>query len=130
MDASLAPGARVTEQSSHRGLRSRLWKYVYVDGVETEKEILHTDSYSASKAIVRVGPAAAEVVNPVLPETPAQTPESTEPAIVEGINGGPGVSPSAETPAPVDPAPVSPAGNPAPVPEETAPPVSPAGPGA
>ena len=137
VDASLAPGARVTEQSSHRGLRSRLWKYVYVDGVETEKEILHTDSYSASKAIVRVGPAAAEVVNPVLPETPAQTPESTEPAIVEGINGGPGVSPSAEapaapadTPAPVDPAPVSPAGNPAPVPEETAPPVSPSGPGA
>ena len=27
VDASLAPGARVTEQSSHRGLRSRLWKY-------------------------------------------------------------------------------------------------------
>ena len=48
VDASLAPGARVTEQSSHRGLRSRLWKYVYVDGVATEKEILHTDSYSAS----------------------------------------------------------------------------------
>ena len=51
VDPSLRPGAKVLEQSAHRGLRSRLWKYVYVDGVETEKEILHTDTYMASKAI-------------------------------------------------------------------------------
>ena len=30
VDNSLAPGARVKVQSSHTGLRSRLWKVVYV----------------------------------------------------------------------------------------------------
>ena len=39
VDASLKPGARVKEQSAHYGLQSRLWKYVYVDGVETEKTL-------------------------------------------------------------------------------------------
>lgn len=60
VDASLKPGARVKEQSAHYGLQSRLWKYVYVDGVETEKTLLQTDTYMASKAIYRVGrPLAA-----------------------------------------------------------------------
>ena len=58
VDPSLAPGARVRVQSSHRGLRSRLWKCVYIDGVETEKTLLHTDTYNASKAVYRVGPEA------------------------------------------------------------------------
>ena len=47
VDASLKPGARVKEQSAHYGLQSRLWKYVYVDGVETEKTLLQTDTYMA-----------------------------------------------------------------------------------
>ena len=46
VDNSLAPGARVRVQSSHTGLRSRLWKVVTVDGVETERTLLHTDSYT------------------------------------------------------------------------------------
>lgn len=58
VDPSLAPGQKVRVQSAHTGLKSRLWKYVYVDGVETEKTILHTDTYNASKAIYRVGPEA------------------------------------------------------------------------
>jgi len=75
VDPSLAPGAKVQVQSAHRGLRSRLWKYVYVDGVETEKEVLHTDTYMASKAIYRVGPelpaaAPAEPALPAVPENP------------------------------------------------------------
>ena len=34
VDNTLAPGAQVKVQSSHTGLRSRLWKVVTVDGVE------------------------------------------------------------------------------------------------
>ena len=106
VDNSLAPGARVKVQSSHTGLRSRLWKVVYVDDVETERTLLHTDTYNASKAIYRVGPAVP-VEAPV--ETPVDTaPEQTQAAEpVTGVNGGPGVSQAAE-PAPElapDPAP-------------------------
>ena len=78
VDASLKPGARVKEQSAHYGLQSRLWKYVYVDGVETEKTLLQTDTYMASKAIYRVGPAVAAAA-PVMPSpmTPTNTKSST-----------------------------------------------------
>lgn len=98
-DPSLRPGAQVKEQSAHVGRKSRLWKYVYVDGVETEKEILHTDSYMASKAIYRVGPAAAAAPapEPTVPETPAPQP-------TEAPKG-----PASDGPA-SDPAPAGPAG--------------------
>lgn len=96
VDPSMAPGARVQEQSSHRGLRSRLWKYVYVDGVETEKTILHTDTYNASKAIIRTGPEVPAATEPV--EVPADVPAESIPQFVTGENGGPGVTvPTPET---------------------------------
>lgn len=63
-DPTLAPGTRVKEQSAHTGMQSRLWKYVYVDGVETEKTLVSSDSYMASKAIYRVGPALPAVADP------------------------------------------------------------------
>ena len=135
VDNSLSPGASKRVQSAHKGLKSRLWKVVTVDGVETERTLLHTDTYNASKAIVLVGPAAASA--PVLPaETPTpvpvqpaetQAPEQTQPAVVEGVNGGPGVTAPApaqteaapaETPAPAAPAQETPAPAPeAPEPE-------------
>ncbi len=59
-DSSLAPGAKVKVQASHTGRKSRLWKCVSVDGVEVERILLHTDTYEASPAVYRVGPAAAE----------------------------------------------------------------------
>lgn len=90
IDESMAPGARVQEQSAHRGLKSRLWKYVYVDGVEVEKTILHTDTYNASKAIIRTGPAAPASTEPV--ETTPAAPSESIPQFVTGENGGPGVS--------------------------------------
>lgn len=83
LDLSLAPGTRQTVQSAHKGMKSRLWKYVYVDGVETERTLLHTDTYNASKAIVKVGPAVPAVT---------ETPQSETPQIIEGVDGGPGVS--------------------------------------
>lgn len=92
VDSSLRPGAKVREQSAHVGKRSRLWKYVYVDGVETEKEVLHTDSYMASKAIYRVGPTAAPAHNnntpaAPAPAAPAPEPQPTQPAPTEAPQG-------------------------------------------
>lgn len=90
VDNSLPPGAKVKVQSSHTGRRSRLWKVVTVDGVETERTLLHTDTYNASKAIYRVGPAA-----PVTAPVETAPVESTVPvAPVTGVDGGPGVSPA------------------------------------
>lgn len=73
VNPSMAPGSRRQVQSAHRGLRSRLWKVVTVDGVETERNILSTDTYNASPAVVQVGPPA-----PVLPVLPVQ-PEIVQP---------------------------------------------------
>ena len=70
LDTSLAPGTRKQVQSAHQGLKSRLWKVVLMDGVETERILLHTDTYNASKAIVLVGP-------PV----PARAPQAAEPQL-------------------------------------------------
>lgn len=100
VDMSLAPGTRRQVQAAHTGLKSRLWKVVKVDGVETERTILHTDTYNASKAIVLVGPPAAQTAEAVQPtETQAaenqpqtEEPAETQPVIVEGEFGGPGVS--------------------------------------
>ena len=82
-----------------------------VDGVEQERTLLNEDTYNASKAIYRVGPAHAAPA-PVPEQTaPATTPETaenhtpetaqTEPAQTEaehkavtGENGGPGVVPT------------------------------------
>lgn len=58
LDASMAPGARRQVQSAHKGIKSELWKIVTVDGVETERTLLNSDTYTASKAIVLVGSAA------------------------------------------------------------------------
>ncbi len=109
VDNSLRPGQTRRVQSSHKGLKSRLWKVVSVDGVETERTLLHTDTYNASKAIVLVGPVSVQPVETVqLEETeaPAIQPEETAPstkeaAPVEGIHGGPGVAGTAPAPEPV-----------------------------
>lgn len=102
VDPSLAPGTRRQVQSAHRGLRSRLWKVVYVDGVEVERTLLHTDTYNASKAIVLVGPPApvAAPVQPIetAPQPADNQPSETQAAVVEGVDGGPGVT--APEPAP------------------------------
>ncbi len=94
VDPSMAPGARRKVQSAHNGLKSRLWKVVTVDGVETERTILHTDTYMASKAIFLVGPPAAPPAEQqVVPaETQPAQEQETQASIIEGVNGGPGVS--------------------------------------
>ena len=85
VDNTLAPGAKVRVQSSHTGLRSRLWKVVTVDGVETERTLLNKDTYNASKAVYRVGP-----------EAPVNAPVQTDPA--GGQTAGAGENTSPESP--------------------------------
>ena len=116
VDNSLAPGARVRVQSSHTGLRSRLWKVVTVDGVETERTLLHTDSYNASKAIYRVGPTPVAAPVETAP-APTDAVQPTEPQVIEGVNGGPGVTAPAQTEAPAETAPAAQTEAPAPAPE-------------
>ncbi len=116
VDNSLAPGARVRVQSSHTGLRSRLWKVVTVDGVETERTLLHTDSYNASKAIYRVGPTPVAAPVETAP-APTDAVQPTEPQVIEGVNGGPGVTAPAQTEAPAETAPAAQTEAPAPAAE-------------
>ena len=116
MDASLKPGARVKEQSAHYGLQSRLWKYVYVDGVETEKTLLQTDTYMASKAIYRVGPAVAAAA-PAVPAGPQ--PETPQPETPQPENPVPAPT---EAPAAQEPTPTQPQGPAGPA-QEAAPPM-------
>ena len=122
VDNALAPGAKVKVQSSHTGLRSRLWKVVTVDGVEQERTLLNKDTYNASKAIYRVGPALPADVPP---DPNAAAPVETAPvetAPVTGVDGGPGVTQPAPTEAAPDPAPADPAPVQAdPAPREAAP---------
>lgn len=110
VDPSLAPGQRITEQTAHKGMKSRLWKYVYVDGVETDRELLHTDTYNASKSIVRVGPDAPAAA----PVTPVETPEETqaqqnEPQTPSGMEYGPGMDSAGASGPGAPAAPASPA---------------------
>ena len=93
-DKSLAPGAKVKVQSAHTGYKSRLWKVVTVDGVEQERTLLNEDTYNASKAIYRVGPAHAAPA-PVPEQTaPATTPETAENHTPETAQTEPGVVPT------------------------------------
>ena len=89
-DPSLPAGKQVKIQSSHTGRKSQLWKIVKVDGVETERTLLSTDTYNASAAIYRVGTGASIESAEIAPtETEAAPAETVAP--IEGINGGPGV---------------------------------------
>lgn len=49
VDNSLAPGARVKVDSGHTGLKSELYKCVYVDGELKERTLLNKDTYNASR---------------------------------------------------------------------------------
>ena len=104
VDTSLRPGAKVKEQSAHYGLQSRLWKYVYVDGVETEKTLLQTDTYMASKAIYRVGPAAAVAAPaPAAPAVPAAPQPEAQAPQPENPTPAPTEASAAQEPTPAQP---------------------------
>ena len=111
LNPALPPGTRKQVQSAHRGLKSRLWKIVTIDGVETERQLLSTDMYNASPAIVQVGPAVhvplpqvPQVTVPVLPvpETLPALPQET-PAAQPGAAQESTATPFAGIPVPTVP---------------------------
>ena len=61
-------------ESGHTGLKSKLYKCVYVDGQLQERTLLNSDTYNASKTVYRVGTGAAVPVE----TTPAETAAPTE----------------------------------------------------
>lgn len=92
VDPTMPPGSKKQTQSAHVGMKSRLWKIIYLDGVEQSREVLHTDTYNPSKAIINVGPAAPAMAPPVANPT---VPQENPPIITE---------PSAPDPTVLDPA--------------------------
>ena len=86
---ALAPGTRRQVQSAHKGIRSRLWKIVTVDGVEQERTLLSTDTYYASPAVIQVGP-----VLPPARQAPAAEVPATEPHPSPAPSPGTGSMPS------------------------------------
>lgn len=111
-DPTLAPGSRVQVQSAHTGIRSELYKHVYIDGKLTETTRLNKDSYMASKAIVSVGPPLPAEPVPAESAPAESAPVETAPA--ETQPAGPGaVTAPTETPIgpgmPTSPTPITPA---------------------
>ena len=80
-DPSLPAGQRVKVESGHTGLKSKLYKCVYVDGQLQERTLLNSDTYNASKTVYRVGTgvAAPAETTPAAPAVPAET-EAAAPA--------------------------------------------------
>lgn len=80
-DPSLPAGQRVKVESGHTGLKSKLYKCVYVGGQLQERTLLNSDTYNASKTVYRVGTgvAAPAETTPVAPAAPAET-EAAAPA--------------------------------------------------
>lgn len=132
VDNSLPPGAKVKVQSSHTGLKSRLWKVVTVDGVEQERTLVSKDTYNPSKAIYRVGPsipaAAPPAPSAAAPPESAPAPPPAPPEPVTGVDGGPGVTQAPPGEPASGPAPSAAAPAPAP-PAQTTPPVRDSAPG-
>ena len=86
VDPSQPASYRVVTQSAHVGYKAKLWKIVYIDGVQTEKILLNSSSYNAEPQYVTVGKAVEPSPEPSKApdvkesETPAATkkPAATE----------------------------------------------------
>jgi hypothetical protein len=104
VDNSLAPGTRKQVQSAHIGRKSRLWKVVTVDGVETERTLLNEDTYNPAKAIVLVGPAVPVETSPVIGDTVTEI--EAQPTVPQENASQPGpTGPGASVDSPVQGAP-------------------------
>lgn len=98
-DASLPLGTEQKVSSGHEGRKSRLWKVVTVNGVETERTLMSTDTYRMSNSIYKRGTAALpEQTAEVTTETGVQTqtevstdaPANTQSEEVIVVPAGPG----------------------------------------
>lgn len=55
VDATKPSGYREITQSAHTGYSARLWKIIYIDGVEKKRVLVNTSSYNAEPQHVTVG---------------------------------------------------------------------------
>lgn len=70
VDPSKPASYRAVTQSEHVGYKARLWKIVYVDGVQTEKIQINSSTYNAEPQYITVG----KIQTP----KPSATPKSSE----------------------------------------------------
>ena len=68
VDPSQPASYRQVTQSAHVGYKANLWKIVYIDGVQKEKILVNSSSYSAEPQYVTVGKAVEPSPEPS--ETP------------------------------------------------------------
>jgi Uncharacterized vancomycin resistance protein len=52
---TLAPGVEDVIQNAYPAVRSELWKYIYVGGVQTEQILVHRDSYRSAPKLINIG---------------------------------------------------------------------------
>ncbi len=84
VDSSLPESYRTVTQPAHVGYKAKLWKIVYMDGVQTDKVLLNASSYSAEPEYVTVGKLSATATpsptdkNKSSDSKSTSTPKSTE----------------------------------------------------
>jgi vancomycin resistance protein YoaR len=75
-DPSKPAGYKSTTSAGHTGYVAKLWKHVYLNGVEQSVELVNKSSYQASPAYVTVGTGQAQAS--AQPQQPAtQAPETS-----------------------------------------------------
>lgn len=103
-DPNLPAGTRTVTQSSHTGYRAELYKYVYVDGVQTSVEKVNSSYYAPAPNYITVGPGVVNAEGQEETSSSVDVPADVQPAEPEGTQ-------------PPEGQPVQPGGQPEPVPE-------------
>lgn len=68
-DSSLPSDYRETISSGHTGYVAKLWKHVYMNGEETEVELVNTSSYRMTPTKIRIGTKKEEETTEPVEET-------------------------------------------------------------
>ncbi|MBQ8813795.1 MAG: VanW family protein [Lachnospiraceae bacterium] len=103
VDETLAPGTQVWDQGDYPYVVVEAYKEVWVNGVLKSKELLHTDTYVKSAAIIRYNPNTETEPEPApepeapAPETEAPAAETDAPAAEAGAEAGNGTQTEAST---------------------------------
>ncbi len=74
VDETKPVGYREVTQTAHTGYKAKLWKYVYVNGVQVEKIEVNTSEYNAVPEYITVGPGGTTGEEE---STASASPEST-----------------------------------------------------
>lgn len=91
-DPELPAGTTRVTQGSHTGYRAELYKYIYIDGVETAREKVNSSYYAPAPNYVSVGPGTAVTEEPE-GETPSDVPADVAPTDPPQQDGAPSQQP-------------------------------------